>query len=576
MNAIPQPSIEGMDFQWESTARTIALSLSGKIPEVGGAVAFLVSKYWPDNKPTIWQQIQAQVQTLVDISILKDEYERDALSIDGLKTTMNRYIDDVAPQKGITLTVALGKADDLFSKLTKSSNAIHLIPLSVVLSQLHLLLLAEQNQHGTVIFSEPGKNAVPYNPRWADELTQQRIKYRKFFRDIYQQWWTWRISNIEADWGRSFSFPVAWTAYGSAKDKFLDLELSYSDSENSVTDYFKGAALGGQSMYQNRARADMAGALAPTFLLNLYDPKTANDVPDVDPALAYFSLGPYCPATLGWNKDGRVSIAKRDVPGKLTSFTIQAGNSIDLLQLHFDGHDGVPSGHATGGSPGTIGVPTDRHCTGFQASINNQLLFSITAQFSDGSSYGPYGNAGHWSGAVVDMTVNDAYALYGGEYTEGNGPSSTSGTSLIQLSFCHASRLNNPQVKSCLTNANYLKTWDYLVSPGGKYYCVMQADANLCTYLGIGSPNAEPVVWDTDTPRPIGDYYLIMQSDGNLCLYAGEGPPNSSPCIWESGVTGPIGDYFVVLDDEARLHVYAGKPNAPGANIWSSPAVLSQ
>jgi hypothetical protein len=405
------------ELNWSVVGETVAQGFASNIPVVGGAVTFLLGEFWPGSGNSIWSEIQEQVQTLIDAAILQAEYQQDQESIDGLKETLLRYLDDEPPQKGDTLTGALQAADLLYAQLTESSNAIHLIPLTVALSHLHLLILAEQNQHGTVIFSSPNQPPGVYNTKWGDQLTEQRLNYKSFFEKILDQWWSWRRPLIYSEYGRTWA-PIVWSAHGKGVDDHANLETYYSDSSNSNGDTFKDVAIGIETMYARRAWADMASALSSTFLLNLYDPVTAGDPPDVNPKLAIFSLGPFSPGTLGMDKFGTVNVSQTDVPGKVTAFTIQSGNSIDLIQLHYQGHDGIASGPGSNGGPGLVSVPKDDYCTGF----NVQIMFSIIANFSKANPSGPYGNAGQWSGNEGNGVAGPSYALCGAGYATGPGP----------------------------------------------------------------------------------------------------------------------------------------------------------
>jgi hypothetical protein len=550
-------------IDWSRVCEKLALGLAKKIPTVGEAVGQIVVAFWPHSEPSIWESIVAEVERLVEKKILEFEYQRDEQEINGLKKTIERFHNADPPEKGNQLDIAIGKADDLFTKLTGSNNKTQLIPLTVVVSHLHLTLLAERQAHGAEIF------AAPYDPDWQTELSDQRTAYETFFRSVYREWWAWRSSKISADWGRTQTGPITWEAWGHAKDSFSGAELTYSEGLNSVSNFFERTMLAGKRMFENNARAEMAAALASTFLLHLYDPTTAGDKPHVDPALAFIELGPFGPPTLGLEGKGNLEIAEQDVPGKLSSITVNSWNSIDGFQLHYTDHDGMFCG-GSGGAPGQASVPDEAHCTGIRARFSNGIMFEAEIGFSDGTTAGPYGNKGHWTGPEIKATAGPAYALCRGGYASGSGPSGTTGTQLAVFTFAYQSMLEDPQRRFLLNAGEHLSTWDYLTSPNG-YYCVLQGDANLCIYEGFESPNEKwPGVWCAEVGRPIGSYCLLLRNDGDLCVYEGDTPPTGSSPIWQSGVAPGPGSYFAFLDAN-HLKVFSGTPAKPGRCIWSTP-----
>jgi len=419
---------------WTETARTVALSLAGKIPEVGGAVVYLLGQFWPSNAPTIWAQIQSQVNATVNAAILTAEIARDQASFSGLLTTMNRYVSSSPPEAGAELVAALGKADDLYAALTQSSNADQLIPLTVALSQVHLTLLSERNQHGTVQFNQA------YDPRWATALSAQREEYRQYFRAIYPQWHAWRESQVTASWGTTRGN----VAYGDAIDELVPgSALHFEEGMNTNHDYYKVSALAVRERLLNRAIANMAATFAPTFLLNLYDPATWDQPPDVDPQLANLVLGPYSAASMGQNPTPSSSSTNlKDTDGFVSAINLRALNSIDGFQLRYVGRDGIYSGSSTSERAAQnyiVGLGEGGHFTGLDVRFNNQLMYWVAIHRADGSVDGPYGNAGNWRGAQDSAVVDPSYALVGAEYAWGSGPSGTVGTASLRLHFAYES-----------------------------------------------------------------------------------------------------------------------------------------
>jgi hypothetical protein len=545
------------------TARKLAMGFAAEIPEVGGGVSLLLDLFWPDNLPSIWDSIKAQVSNLIDQRILAAKIETIQEDIDDLRNALNEYSTSKPPEQGTNLAIALGKADNIYAHVTEPTNAFHLLPLAVALSHVHLVLLAERERHGVEVFGAGQQQ----DPEWAAKLTKRRLAYRAHFRSQYQAWAAWRGSQITCD-----TFVRVenreWRAHGWVKDALagsnVDYEASAADEEQNVLREAVGATM---SLYWNRARAGMAAVLAPTFLLNRYDPATADDPPDVDPALAYLTLGPYCAATLGQNGLGPVRPDVRDVPGAVTGLSIRLFEGIQSVELKFSDHEGAAVPLRVPAAPQSVAIPDGEHCVGLKGTFTAGLLASVAVHFSGGSHAGPFGRVGT-DGDLMDAFVGPAYALYGSEIAIGDAPGLvgvSQGVSLLTLKFAHAS-LINPGIKSHIATGEYLSVWQSLVSVDGTYRCVMQGDGNLCIYKGEGGP----LTWQSASPGPIGAYFAVMQQDGNLCVYAGDRPPPQSGPAWQSGSATAQGDYFAALDESGKLQIFSGTTAAPGRPIWNS------
>lgn len=418
---------------WTNVGRDIALKLADKIPEVGSLVAFILGKVWPSNEPSIWDQISGQVKSLVDQEIVDLEMSLNRASINSLKDSLDDYNNAIGTQRGPALQTAIGKAEGIYETLTCSTNNIQFIPMVVTVSHLHLGLLAEQEAHGKEIFGE-GEN-----PKWKQELTDWSGKYTDFFRGIYPQWLTWRQSKITTDHGKTYNPPLGFTSWSKASDSLSGDTINYEEGMDSADD-FGAAAEAAALRMKNRAIADMAGALASSFLINVYDPKTRNDPPIVDPTLAVLTLGPFCSASLGLDRRGNVSINNTDAPyGQVTSITVREYNAIDGFQLHYLGRDGYFCGSRTGGEPHEPGPGTGVHMTGICGGFAKGLMFWVNIYFSDGGNSGVLGNRAGWSGTSFNAVFDSAYEIVSAGYAEGSGPGGTSGVGLIMLTARHAS-----------------------------------------------------------------------------------------------------------------------------------------
>lgn len=118
---------------------------------------------------------------------------------------------------------------------------------------------------------------------------------------------------------------------------------------------------------------------------------------------------------------------------------------------------------------------------------------------------------------------------------------------------------------SQLSVGQFLAVNDYLVSPGGKYFAIMQGDGNFCVYHGAGPQNQGAFVWGSVQAEKYepknGVYFAIMQSDGNFCQYNGT-PASQGSFVWgtvQVGGYGPKkGAYFAIMQDDGNFCVYQG------------------
>jgi Astacin (Peptidase family M12A) len=105
--------------------------------------------------------------------------------------------------------------------------------------------------------------------------------------------------------------------------------------------------------------------------------------------------------------------------------------------------------------------------------------------------------------------------------------------------------------RSILNSNEVLYVNEYIVSPNGRFKCIMQGDGNLVVYQDDSTP-----LWSSNTYGTPVDR-CIMQGDGNLVLYSS----NSTP-YWSIGYQS-AGAYLVMQDD-GNLVVYNN-----GSAIWS-------
>jgi hypothetical protein len=177
----------------------------------------------------------------------------------------------------------------------------------------------------------------------------------------------------------------------------------------------------------------------------------------------------------------------------------------------------------------------------------------------------------YWSAQKVDHNVLNRYSLQetnsssydkdsimhyffpnglttdGSTFTQ-NEVLSPGDISFIKLKYPYPP--DNP--KSVLYPNEVLNASDYLISPNGRYKCIMQADGNLVVYLD--NFNA---LWGSKTYGTGADR-CIMQSDGNLVIYS---PDYTSH--WSIGWQSP--GAYLVMQDDGNLVVYSSN----GVGIWS-------
>jgi len=374
--------------------KSVVVGLEAEIPEVGGVVAVLTDLFWPESGEDIWDSIKAQVASLVDDAILAKELEERKEVLDGLRDTMKSYVAAKDHEKGAIMAAMLTSANILYSELTESSNAIHLIPVAVAAANIHLTLLRERLNHGREIYQE--ENGIV----WRNELGDRYLKCSQYFRDIYPKWAEWNAARYPGD---------------------------------ANTD-------GNDAWQRNEAIGGMTATLEPTFLLIRFLPEHPHDGPRVDPQLAEVWLGPYSVACWELGASDH-AIETVDNPGIINQVYVREFNSVDGLQFIYTTHEGNFTGNPRGGAEHRIAVGPSQHITNVATMWSQGLMTAINIGLSDGSGSGWLGNRGGWPGATVAAAVSPDYVLVGSASGRGWGPSGTSGTGIIKLQFMHRSML---------------------------------------------------------------------------------------------------------------------------------------
>jgi len=346
-----------------------------------------------------------------------------------LKDTMNTYANAKTHEKSYHLTYLMDKVTELYHELTESSNNIHLIPTVVATSHIHMLIYRERLEHGTELFGEDNSE------QWKSELYTVYNNYINFFKTIYPQWKSWRYGEVD---GKAWKIEVpstvppffTWTAKGKVTDSVTGEKVKFEDANNANEDMYKKDVSCHENRMQNEANAEMASTLVSTWSLKNYLPGKDNEPPVVYiEDLKTFSLGPYGPGN---------EITIRDNEGKVVKVNIREYNSIDGIQFFYPNNKaGHFSGDEKGGQLHSFPATDQKYIIGFKMRFAKGIMCQIEVMFSDETSSGSLGNRSHWGGTDYSAIADTQYRLICGYFTEGSGPSHTTGTKLIKLKFKH-------------------------------------------------------------------------------------------------------------------------------------------
>lgn len=73
------------------TAKKIAMTIAGKIPQVGGVLSVLMDLFWPTDQVSIWDQIKDQVEALVDQKIAENNLANLRRDLKGVQINLKNY-----------------------------------------------------------------------------------------------------------------------------------------------------------------------------------------------------------------------------------------------------------------------------------------------------------------------------------------------------------------------------------------------------------------------------------------------------------------------------------------------------
>ncbi len=125
-------------------------------------------------------------------------------------------------------------------------------------------------------------------------------------------------------------------------------------------------------------------------------------------------------------------------------------------------------------------------------------------------------------------------------------------------------------IKSYITNGQFLGVNDYLASNNGVFFAIMQSDGNFCVYRGSGPNDNHGGLWCySDKPMNSGQFFAVMQDDGNFCVYKGTNPNDNRGGVWcYSKEARPRGQFFAVMQDDGNFCVYKGSPSNNQGGVW--------
>ncbi|MCX7922523.1 MAG: hypothetical protein N3B21_11025 [Clostridia bacterium] len=414
--------------EWNNRLKKITVAATKQIPKAGFIVSLLISELWPDSKPSVWDEVKNQTAALIDQKILAKEYEDRKLEIDSLRDDLKLYDNmESMSEKAAWLPVLISKANGLGTKFLGSSNAIHLIQFSIITAEIHLTLLRER-----VILS---KEMYGYTDttQLENDLKAAYNKYAASFPQIFEQWKTWRSTQIEVNY-YSEGF-ITYYAYGNVTDHVTNEYIHHVKDNCPSNDYYKGVCVATKERMLNDAIAKMlAEVYAPAFYFNNYIIGEEDSSPIVYSGMNTLTMGPYSSATIS-NTDSDWQTNVDDVSGQIKQMYIREWNSIDGIQFIYTDHNGNFTGNPSGGVPNYINIGKDKYATGLRMHFAYGTMCDVEGVFSDGSTTGKLGNRSNRAGTYVKAEVGAGYELVGGSFRKGYGPSSTQEISVIKLNF---------------------------------------------------------------------------------------------------------------------------------------------
>lgn len=381
---------------------------------VGKFISVLISFFWPDSAVDIWELIKRNVEEIVDKKILIAEMHEIQSHINGLKKTMQQYVEAKPHEKGSLMSAIIQDCNNLHYRIFQCENAVQLIPLAVTVSYMQLTALKERLVHGKTIYTEDNTEV------WYKELEKEIQTYREDFEKLYTDWRQWRQDSIVVKFGehKVFTTVIPFFNYiytgevtdhltGQTRSLWANKMLTISNPT-----YFKQLCEAIKAMMWNKANGAMIQTVVPAFLLENFMPGSENNLSNPIPLTSTVSLGPFSPNVLSGSGDPHVLDPPYDKPtsAPITQIIVREWNLIDGLQFIYNGSEGSFYGNPNGGMSHQIDVK-NRHVQKVKFSFNNLNMVDIEFIFSDGQSSGKLGDRSHWNVMRVEAGGIDSFGL---------------------------------------------------------------------------------------------------------------------------------------------------------------------
>eukprot|EP00523_Entomoneis_sp_CCMP467_P017340 CAMPEP_0168806458 /NCGR_PEP_ID=MMETSP0726-20121227/1555_1 /TAXON_ID=265536 /ORGANISM="Amphiprora sp., Strain CCMP467" /LENGTH=593 /DNA_ID=CAMNT_0008858361 /DNA_START=42 /DNA_END=1823 /DNA_ORIENTATION=- len=410
------------DVNWSKYTKEAVVGLLEFMPDDGFA-AKIVDFFWPDNEPSIWDQIKDQVKFEIKSAILNLENDSRLTTIKGIKDSLGDYNNTTDwDNKGNILGGLIVKLNDAFAKLTSptNENTIHFLPLTVTVSILHMSVLREQLKRTELLDQKNGKNNSPGSE---ELLSIHYNKYFQFFKEYYVKWEQWRFGNITTR---------QWEAYdgltkfckGEVRDNVTGLvrKFKYQIDPTTVhwrdTDRMKHALQFVQRCFQNEARAEMATVMAPAFFINRFMKGHENDKPATFGGLSEITMGPYNYNVMNGSGEPDLTLSEYvDFTRRSDAITMNVDDNV--VRGIQDNNNGKYIGNEDGHD---VSVPLERigaHICGARVKLAGGWIPQIgEIEFvrSDGTSTGPLPKKSLGGSTQVIMNPGSSYSLVGGRF----------------------------------------------------------------------------------------------------------------------------------------------------------------
>lgn len=278
--------------------RAITLGAISAIPKIGKLVSSVLSVFWPEKGPTVWEQVQANVEAVV-----QQQAVNQALSLlSGDLVNIQRYLDNynastTGEERADWLTKAIAECiavQDYINVTAPLDNThLQLFPILVPLAHLHLVALREMYLFGPEIY-----NAT--NARWQTDLQEGYDWYSSWPQWYWTPWYNWRVGRISASTptpGRDCIFKTCWDF--KVTDSQMNVTNSNSkcgsfDSSSAASDWAQGT----KTAMVAEAVSYMLAIVEPTFTLHQLVPWMETQPPIVpNYARNGVTTGPYVSPT---------------------------------------------------------------------------------------------------------------------------------------------------------------------------------------------------------------------------------------------------------------------------------------